>query len=207
MKNSYIRIQVEGKNVSNYLKWLIKKKIPITEVNLINHNKLELTTYNSNYKELSEYSKTYKIQIIKKYGLLKLLDNIKINKFIIISILISIVFLNFLSNIIFDIEVVYNDQEIVKKIENELKKYQIEKYKLKKDYNYLNEVKEQILNDNKESLEWIEIIESGTKYIVKLVERKKENKKNEYEFQKKITNTNGNKRTISSFIPERTIKS
>lgn len=183
MKNSYIRIQVEGKNVNNYLKWLIKKKIPINEVNLINHNKLELTIYNNVYKELYEYSKTYKVKIIKKYGLLRLFDNIKTNKFIIISILISIALLYFFSNVIFDIEIIYNDQEIVEKIKNELKKHQIEKYKLKKDYNYLNKVKEQILNDNKESLEWIEIIENGTKYIVKLVERKKENNENEYEYQ------------------------
>ena len=31
MKNSYIRVQIVGKNVSNYLKWLIRKKIETKE--------------------------------------------------------------------------------------------------------------------------------------------------------------------------------
>ena len=72
---------------------------------------------------------------------------------------------------------------MVEKIEKELKKYGIEKYKLKKEYSYLNKVKEEILNNNKDSLEWLEIVENGTKYIVKLVERKQETKENEYEYQ------------------------
>ena len=68
-------------------------------------------------------------------------------------------------------------------ITKELKKYDIEKYKLKKDYLRLNQIKEEILKNNKDILEWIEIIEDGTKYIVKLVERKKEPSLKEYEFQ------------------------
>lgn len=183
MKNGYIRVQVEGKNVNNYLKWLIKKKIDISNLNIINHNKLELTTKNHNYKELGNYSKTYRVKMLKRYGILKLLDDIKNNKFILMSITISIVFLYFFSNIIFKIEVIYNDKEIQEKILNELKKYNIERFKFKKKYYYLNKVKEQILNDNKETLEWIEIIENGTTYIVKLVERKKEKNSKEYKYQ------------------------
>jgi len=77
----------------------------------------------------------------------------------------------------------YNNQEIVNIVTQELAKYNIKKYKLKKDYTYLNQVKKKILNDNKDILEWIEIEESGTKYIVRLVERKKETKKEEYQYQ------------------------
>ena len=51
------------------------------------------------------------------------------------------------------------------------------------DYIYLNEVKENILKNNKDTLEWLEIVEDGTKYIVKLVERKQEVKEKEYEYQ------------------------
>ena len=60
---------------------------------------------------------------------------------------------------IFSIKIVYNDKEVIKTIEKELKKYGIEKYKLKKDYIYLNEVKENILKNNKDTLEWLEIVE------------------------------------------------
>ena len=183
MKNSYIRVQVVGKNVSNYLKWLIKQKIETNNIVLINHNQLEFTIHNQDYGLLSNYSKTYQIKIIRKHGFLKMLEDINKNAFILVSLILSIIFLYFVSNVIFNIEVIYNDKEIVEHIKNELKKYDIEKYKFKKDYNYLNQVKEKILNDNKDTLEWLEIVEDGTKYIVKLVERKKEKSNHEYEYQ------------------------
>ena len=183
MDNNCIKVIVEGKNINNYIKWLIKQKINIINLNVIRHNKLELIVEYKDYKQLSKYSKTYKITMLKKYGILKMFEVIKKNSFIFVSIILAIVFLYFLSNVIFSIEVVYNDQEIVEKMEKELKKYGIEKYKLKKDYTYLDKVKEDILNNNKDSLEWLEIVEDGTKYIVKLVERKQEEVKKEYEYQ------------------------
>ena len=88
-----------------------------------------------------------------------------------------------MSNIIFSVEVIHNDKNIVELIENELKKYNIEKYHLKKDYKYLNKVKEEILENNKHILEWLEIMEDGTKYVIKLVERKQEEKEKNYEYQ------------------------
>lgn len=183
MNNNYIKVSVEGKNVNNYIKWLINQKINIINLNIIKHNKLEIIIDHKDYKLLKKYSKTYKIIIIKKYGVLKLINLIKKNLFIIISIIISIMFLYFLSNIIFSIDIIHNDKKIIELVEKELKKYGIEKYKLKKEYTYVNEIKEYILKDNKDTIEWIEIVEEGTKYIVKIVERKKEEQEKEYEFQ------------------------
>ena len=183
MDNNYIKVIVEGKNVNNYVKWLIKQKIKIINLNIIRHNKLELIILYKDYKQLNKYSKTYKVTIMKKYGILKLFEVIKKNLFILIPMIFAIVFLYFLSNIIFSVDVIYNDKDIIEKIEKELKKYDIEKYKFKKEYKYLVKVKEEILNNNKDSLEWLEIIEDGTKYIVKIVERKKEEQKEEYKYQ------------------------
>jgi len=183
MDNNYIKVQIEGKNVNNYLKWLIKQRINIINLNVAKHNKLELIVYYKDYKKLKLYSKTYKIKIVKKYGKLQIIENIKNNSYIFVPLIVAIVFLYFLSNIIFSIEVVYNNQEIDSIIKNELKKYGIDKYKLKKDYSYIKQVKEKILKDNKDILEWLEIVEYGTKYVVKIVERKQEKEKKEFEYQ------------------------
>lgn len=188
MNNNYVKVQVEGKNVNNYLIWLIKQRINIFNLKVIKHNQLELIIEYKSYKILKKYSKTYKITIIKKYGYLKLLDILKNKLYIFIALLIGIVFLYLSSNLIFSIDVIYNDQEIVKMIIKELKKHGIDKYKIKKDYKYLNQVKEDILKENKETLEWLEIVEDGTKYIIKLVERKKEIENEKFEFQS-ITST------------------
>jgi len=183
MDNNYIKVLVEGKNVNNYIKWLIKQKINIINLKIIKHNKLELIIDYKDYKNLSKYSKTYKITIIKKYGILNIFDIVKKNIYILVSLILAIMFLYFISNVIFSIEIVYNDQEIVSKIEKELKKYEIQKFKLKKEYSELEKIKEEILSNNKDTLEWLEIVEDGTKYIVKLVERKKEEITKEYEYQ------------------------
>ena len=131
MDNNYIKVVVEGKNVNNYIKWLICQKINIINLNVIRHNKLELMVSYKDYKQLDKYSTTYKITIIKKYGILNIFEVIKRNSFIFASIILAIVFLYFLSNVIFSIDVIYNDQDIILKIKDELKKYGIEKYKLK----------------------------------------------------------------------------
>ena len=183
MNDNYIKVKIEGRNVNNYVKWLIKQKINIINLNIIKYNHLEVTINYKDYKYLKKYSKTYKVTIIKKYGPLKIIEILKNNSFILISLVIGIIFLYFLSNVIFSIDVIYNDQEMVELIEKELKKYGIEKFKLKKEYSYLDKVKEDILKNNNDILEWLEIVENGTKYTIKLVERKQEMKVQEYEYQ------------------------
>jgi len=183
MNNNYIKVKIEGRNINNYIKWLISKKINIVKMNILNYHELILIIDKKNYNLLNKYSKTYKITILEKYGKLKLFDIIKNNIIILSSIIVAIFFLYFLSKIIFSVDIIYNDQEIIDKLTKEFAKYNIEKYKLKKDYHYLNQVKEKILEDNKDTLEWLEIIENGTKYTVKLVERKQESKKEEYNYQ------------------------
>ena len=211
MNNNYIKVKIEGKNVNNFIKWLVKQHINIININIIKYNLLELIIDYKDYNKLFKYSKTYKIEIIKKYGKIKIVDIFKKRISIIISILVSIAVLYFLSNIIFSIDIIYNNKEIIDIVKKELEKNNIKKYQIKKDYKYLNKVKEKILNDNKDILEWLEIEEYGTKYIVRIVERKKDtkNKSNEYQsiVAKKnaiITNiraTSGEKaKTINDYV-------
>jgi len=202
--NNYILVKVVGKNVNNYLKWLLKNKINIIHLDIIKHNELNLIVDYKYYKSLKKYSKTYKITILKKYGRLRLFDTIKNNIVIIISLMLSIIFLYLLSNIIFSIDIMYNDKEIVDMINKELIKYDIKKYRFKKSYAYLNKVKLQILKDNKDSLEWLEIEESGTKYIIKLVERKKESKIKEYMYQSIVARKAATIVDIKAYTGEKT---
>ena len=190
MNNNYIKVKLEGKNVNNYIKWLIKQKINIINLKIIKYNELEIIIEYKNYSILSKYSKTYKITILEKYGKLKLIEIIKKNAIKLICIIFAIIFLNILSNTIFSVDIIYNDKQLVELLKNELSKYNIKKYSFKKNYKYLTKVKEKILKENKDKLEWIEIEESGTKYIVKIVERKKEIIKKEYEFQSIVAKKN-----------------
>ena len=76
-----------------------------------------------------------------------------------------------LSNTIFDITINTQNDDLKKIISDELTYNNIKKYSFKKNYIYVNMVKDKLLNDNKDKLEWIEITNIGTKYIVDLAER------------------------------------
>ena len=108
-----------------------------------------------------------------------------------------------MSNYIFSIDIIYNDKEIVNKLQKELAQYDITRFKKKKTQDYLEKVKKDILKNNKDTLEWIEIEEDGTKYIVKLVERKKEVKENEYTYQSIIASKNATITSIKAYSGEK----
>ena len=201
--NDLVKVKIEGKNVSNYLKYLVKNKVNIFDLKIIKHNELDIMIAYKDYDLVKKYSKTYKVTIIKVYGKLRLLAFIKNNVIILVSLIFSIIFLYLLSHIIFAIDIMSNNQETVKLIRDELHKYDIKKYKLKKDYEYLTRVKKNILKDNNDVLEWIEIEESGTKYIIRLVERKQEDIKNDYLYQSIVARKDANITSIKSSAGEK----
>ena len=203
MKESYIKVSVNGHNINNYLKWLITQKIDILELKILSHNQMVIIIKKSSYKTLKKYSKTYKISVIDKYGPLKIKEFIKKNIIILACICISILLVYVLSHMIFSVDIIYNDKEISELVKKNLEKYDIKKYKFKKDYQYLEQVKKQILKETKNVLEWFEIEESGTKYIVRIVERKKEDKKEGYTYQSIVSSKNAILKNIKAFSGEK----
>ena len=181
--NNNVLVKIEGRNVNNYIKWLIKSRINIIDLKVINYNELNILIDYKDYSLLTKYSKTYKVSIIKKYGKLRLFDTIKNNIIMLLCIIFAIALLYTLSNYIFSIDIIYNDKEIVDLINNELAKHNIKKYQRKKNSIELDRIKKTILKDNQDILEWFEIEENGTKYIIRLVERKKPISKEKYTYQ------------------------
>lgn len=86
--------------------------------------------------------------------------------------IIGVFLVKLLTNIILDIEVIHSNKEIRNIVITELEKYGIKKYKFKKNYFDLQEIKKYILDEYKDKIEWIEIENKGTKYIVRVEERK-----------------------------------
>ena len=90
---------------------------------------------------------------------------------ILLSFILSYAVLLALSNVIFDIEIVTSNQELKRVISLYLDDYNIKKYKFMKSSEELNKIKEEILSENKDTLEWIEFERTGTKYTINLTER------------------------------------
>ena len=77
----------------------------------------------------------------------------------------------FLTNIIFNIEVIHSNKDLRNLIISELKDNGIKKYSLKKSYKELQKIKEKIISNHPDEIEWLEIETVGTKYVIRVEER------------------------------------
>lgn len=169
--SSSIKIKITGRNINNFLKKIIRNNINIIKVIPISYKEMDLII---DYKDLDKIEKLktiYNIKIIRYYGKLRILKRIKKNIFILSFLLIGLFLVYILSNLILSIEVIHSNNNIIKLVENELEENGIKKYHFALSYDEVEKVKKKILEDNKDSLEWLEIIKEGTKYIVRVEER------------------------------------
>lgn len=169
--SSSIKIKVTGRNINNFLKRLINNNINIEKVIPISHKEIDLII---NYQDLDKVLKLktiYNIKIIRYYGKLRIIKRIKKDIFILSSLLISLLLIYTLSNVIFKVEVIHSNKNIIKLVTKELEDNGIKKYKFVKNYQEIEKIKNKILEENKDTLEWLEIIREGTKYTIRVEER------------------------------------
>lgn len=170
MFNSYYELKIEGKDVKRFIKQLYNMHIYLENIEI--KDKIAYVKVDKeNYKKIKKIKTIYKIKIIKLYGLNKLKDIIYKHNIFFISIIIGIIFLNLLCNIVFEIEIDTENKEIYNLVIKELKNKGIKKYTFIKNFSERQKIVESILEENKESLEWLEIERKGVKYIVRVEER------------------------------------
>lgn len=169
--SSSIKIKVTGRNINNFLKRLINNNINIEKVIPISHKEIDLII---NYQDLDKVLKLktiYNIKIVRYYGKLRIIKRIKKDIFVLSSLLISLLLIYTLSNVIFKVEVIHSNKNIIKLVTKELEDNGIKKYKFVKNYQEIEKIKNKILEENKDTLEWLEIIREGTKYTIRVEER------------------------------------
>lgn len=178
MKNEFInqlkssvKIRIQGKNIERFLKKVIRLNIEILDLKIVRYNEAILKIYKKDLEKVEEIKTIYEIEQIDTFGLDKLKKLIKKNQYLFISIIIGYIILQLLTHMIFKIEIVHNNKEIRNLLRNELKEYGIEEKHLKKSYSSIQSIKKKILNKYKDQIEWLEIEEEGTKYIVRVEER------------------------------------
>mgnify|MGYP001544067851 FL=1 len=169
--SSSIKIKVTGRNINNFLKRLINNNINIEKVIPISHKEIDLII---NYQDLDKVLKLktiYNIKIVRYYGKLRIIKRIKKDIFILSSLLISLLLIYTLSNVIFKVEVIHSNKNIIKLVTKELEDNGIKKYKFVKNYQEIEKIKNKKLEEDKDTLEWLEIIREGTKYTIRVEER------------------------------------
>lgn len=169
--SSSIKIRITGRNINNFIRRLIKSKINIIRVIPISYKEVDIIIDYNDLERIDKLKSIYDIKITKYYGKLKMLKLLKKNIYIISFLILGLLIIYILSNMIFSIEIIHSNSKIIKLLEEELEEHGIKKYSFIKDYGEIEKIEEEILEDNKEDLEWLEIIREGTKYIVRVEER------------------------------------
>ena len=178
--NSKVSIYIIGNNPDRFILRLHKKKINIYKINKISKEKVEIIIDYNNFEKVLKLNTIYDIKINNYLGLVKIKKQLFKYYYVIIIAITCIIYIYFLSNMIFNVEIITNDLDMKTRLTNTLKKYDIKKYKLKKDYSYIQKVKNSILEEYHDDIEWVEIECVGTKYIIKyepkVIKKKEDNK-------------------------------
>ena len=185
MINKY-KLLVNGKNV---LDKIIADNIYLYDIDNYK-DRVIIIVDEVGYKKIKKLKRKYKYKVLNRYGIIKL--KYLINKYsIFIYAIIVGVFINIiLSNILLDIDVIHSNKRIRNIIKNDLGKYGIKKYSFKKSYNNKEKIIKKILDRETNNIEWLEIEEVGTKYIVRVEQRKKKYKEKKCQLQNIIAKKN-----------------
>lgn len=165
-----VRIVV-NENSNKFLNYLIYNKIYYDSLNKNN----EYFVLDVSYDDYLYIRRRYKCHIVKYYGKKNIVNIYENNKYVLLSLIISFMLLFLLCNTIFDIKINSDDKDIANVINDSLKDNGIGVYKRKVSFDKLNSIKNKILEDNKDTLEWIEIREKGCIYYIDVTPRVKSN--------------------------------
>lgn len=169
--NKKIKISLNVMNQNSILKDLIRRKIKLYDISK-NNKELEITIDEEALEEIRKIKTIKKIKIKDYYGISKIKYLYYKNKLIIYLILFCIFINLVLSNIIFKIEVDTSNKSLKQTVQKDLEELGLKKYHFKISYEQREKIKNKLQAKEKDKIEWLEIKEQGTKYIIKIEEKK-----------------------------------
>ena len=169
MTNRY-RIKITGKDPKYFLRHLIVKKIKLYNI-IEDHDGISLTVDEVDYAKILKMKTSYNIKIINRFGVAKLRYLLLKYKYILSFLFLTLGLMIILSHFIFFIDVIHSKEEIRELVENDLKEFGISKYRFRVSYAKKQEIRNKILEKEKDKIEWLEIYRIGTRYIVNVEER------------------------------------
>ena len=172
MKESYEWVSVKVSNPDRFFLKCHEKNIAIYEIQRMN-NEVKIKIQTKDYSKLKQIW-FIKIKKIEPIGIQALKKKIQKHHIFLIAIGIGLVFLYVLSHIMLSVTVVHSNQDIRFLLMNALEEKGIKENTWRKSYQEIEKIKQEILDEYPDQLEWLEIEVNGLNYIVRVEERKLE---------------------------------
>lgn len=174
MTSRYI-CKVTGKRYERFLKTLRQLHIRIYSISY-QEKTMVIEVDEEGYEKLQKIKTTYEIEVISYKGKARIFFYFRKYRIFLSAILFGICLLLALSNLIWKVEVVHSKQEIRMLLTDALEEKGICPFRMKLSFQKKEKIKKEILETYKDKIEWLEIEEVGTKYVVRVEERKKNDK-------------------------------
>ena len=168
--NNKIIINVRD-NINRFIKKCIDYQINISEINYLNDNELTCKIDLKDYKNIKKSNYYSHIKIIKYEGINGLKLHIKKYIYYYMLLLFCFIIMDILTSYIVKIDVIHENTKIRSLVKKELNNHGINEYSLAYSFDELQKIKEEILKDNPNTLEWMSITRVGMSYIVRIEER------------------------------------
>ncbi len=168
MIKHYIFIKTKTKNKDKLLVKFYKNHISVYDC-FVDHGEFYIKIAADDLVNVQDKIVTTKFEYVTDTGVYHLKNIITPLKMVSVGLFLFFVFL--FSHVIVSVEVIHSNKEIRQLVQSTLEEYGIKKYTFYKNYNDLQEIKEKILNEYKNQLEWLEIERVGMKYVVRIEER------------------------------------
>ena len=168
--NNKIIIKVSN-NLNRFINKCIKYKIDVSDIKYLNNDVLTCMVNLKDYKTIKRLNFYSDIKIIKYEGIKGIIIHLKKYLYYYILMLLCFIWMDLISSYIIKIEVIHENSAIRKLITNELYNHGIKKYSLGYNYDTLMQIKNDILKDNPNTIEWMSINRVGMKYIIRVEER------------------------------------
>lgn len=164
---SKIELEIKGKHIERFIHKLAHSHIELLNIKYSKKSAI-IRVYKEDYPKVLKLKSIYEVSVVDATGLIKLRKILSVNKIIIFAFIFGISLLIFLTNIIFEVEVVHSSSEVRNFLSNELKSFGMKEYSLKKNFKEITKVKNEILTKYPDKIEWLEIETIGTKYVVRV---------------------------------------
>jgi similar to stage IV sporulation protein len=169
-KNNKIWIRIDCNNYYKLINKLSFLNINIYNIKKINENYYLLIDEN-NFKIINNSLVTYKLIRFKNTGFKKYLLIVKNYYIYFLTIIIGLLMFFILNHLIISIDVITEKSSIKELVTTSLKEKGIKVLSFRKSYSEVTKIKEEILNENQDKLDWLEIENHGMKYVIKVSER------------------------------------
>lgn len=161
------RVLIRLKGYDRYaLKYLRRLEIDVLNIDY-NHDGNIYTIKEDDLEKLD----ISMVEIVSYRGIKRIIRLLNIYKHFLLSLMISVLLMFAISNVIVNVEVIHSSKDIRALIEDELYDRGIKPFIIKKSFRELQEIKESIKSEHPSEIEWLEIIDDGMKYTVRVEER------------------------------------